>query len=74
MSPGGSQASAGEGLSPCNIGIVIGKIESNDEVSFSSGFPVQPFPGGGHLVQLAVLCSQPSSVVNLHATVNMLLW
>jgi len=25
MSPGGSQASAGEGLSPCNIGIGIGK-------------------------------------------------
>jgi len=24
MSPGGSQASAGEGLSPCNIGIGIG--------------------------------------------------
>jgi len=27
MSPGGSQASAGEGLSPCNIGIGIGKME-----------------------------------------------
>jgi len=26
MSPGGSQASAGEGLSPCNIGIGIGKL------------------------------------------------
>jgi len=23
MSPGGSQASAGEGLSPCNIGILV---------------------------------------------------
>jgi len=26
MSPGGSQASAGEGLSPCNIGIGIGNV------------------------------------------------
>jgi len=26
MSPGGSQASAGEGLSPCNIGIGIGSL------------------------------------------------
>jgi len=28
MSPGGSQASAGEGLSPCNIGIGIGNPHS----------------------------------------------
>jgi len=28
MSPGGSQASAGEGLSPCNIGIGIGSAHS----------------------------------------------
>jgi len=29
MSPGGSQASAGEGLSPCNIGIGIGNAVAN---------------------------------------------
>jgi len=28
MSPGGSQASAGEGLSPCNIGIGIGNAST----------------------------------------------
>jgi len=28
MSPGGSQASAGEGLSPCNIGIGIGMVSA----------------------------------------------
>jgi len=37
MSPGGSQASAGEGLSPCNIGIGIGIITVNSSTRLAPG-------------------------------------
>jgi len=36
MSPGGSQASAGEGLSPCNIGIGIGNAAAGLTLTYSA--------------------------------------